>query len=69
MALGDPEEALNPDDNRMQQVYYAGGQLFSAITSTIYDGTEFVDGVEWFIVKRTFSKAGALRAALGGTIT
>ena len=33
---GDPEEALNPDDNRMQQVYHAGGQLFSAITSTIY---------------------------------
>jgi hypothetical protein len=66
MALGDPEEALNPDDNRMQQVYNAGGQLFSAITSTIYDGTEFVDGVEWFIVKPTFSKAGALRAALGG---
>ena len=64
-SYGDPEEALNPDDNRMQQVYHAGGQLFSAITSTIFDGTEFVDGVEWFIVKPTFS-SGALGAALSG---
>ena len=65
-SYGDPEEALNPDDNRMQQVYYVGGQLFSAITSTIFDGTEFVDGVEWFIGKPSFSGSGALRAALSG---
>jgi hypothetical protein len=65
-SLGDPEEALNPDDNRMQQVYHAGSQLFSAITSTIYDGTEFVDGVEWFIVKPTFSPSGALRGTVTG---
>jgi hypothetical protein len=64
-ADGDPEEALDPDDNRMQQVYYTGGQLYSAITSTIYDGAEFVDGVEWFIVKPTFS-GGALHASLIG---
>lgn len=64
-ADGDPEEALNPDDNRMQQVYFGGGRLFSAITSTIFDGTEFVDGVEWFVVKPTFT-SGALRAALSG---
>ena len=64
-SYGDPEEAINPDDNRMQQVYYTGGQLISAITSTIFDGTEFVDGVEWFIVKPTFS-GGALRAVLSG---
>jgi hypothetical protein len=65
-SYGDPEEALNPDDNRMQQVYDAGGQLFSSITSTIYDGSAFVDGAEWFIVNPTFSKSGALRAALSG---
>jgi hypothetical protein len=65
-SLGDPEEALNPDDNRMQQVYDAAGQLFSSITSTIFDGTEFVDGAEWFIVKPTFSKSGALGAVLSG---
>jgi hypothetical protein len=64
-SYGDPEEALNPDDNRMQQVYYDGGQLNSAITSTIFDGSEFVDGVEWFVVKPTFT-SGALHASLSG---
>ncbi len=64
-SYGDPEEALNPDDNRMQQVYYTGGQLYSTITSTIFDGTEFVDGVEWFIVKPAFS-GGVLHATVSG---
>jgi len=65
MSYDDPEEALNPDDNRMQQVYYVGGELYSAITSTVFDCTEFVDGVEWFIVTPSF-KYGALRAVLSG---
>src|SRR5271157_3837636 len=65
MSYGDPEEALNPDDNRMQQVYYEGGKLYSAITSTVFDCTSFVDGVEWFIVTPSF-KYGALRAVLSG---
>ena len=63
-ADGDPEEALTPDDNRMQQVYHSGSQLFSSITSTIFDGTEFVDGAEWFIVEPTFSISGALGSTL-----
>ncbi len=66
MSYGDPEEALDPDDNRMQQVYSSGNQLYSAITSTIYDGTEYVDGVEWFIVKPSFNKSGVLSASLAG---
>ena len=66
MALGDPEEAIDPDDNRMQQVYKSNNQLYSAITSTIYDGAEYVDGVEWFIVKPRFTKSGVLSASLSG---
>ena len=66
MAYGDPEEALDPGDNRMQQVYSSKNQLFSAITSTIYDGAEYVDGVEWFIVKPSFNKSGVLSASLSG---
>ncbi len=66
MSLGDPEEALDPDDNRMQQVYHSGNQLYSAITSTIYDGAEYVDGVEWFAVKPSFNKSGVLSASLSG---
>ena len=38
----------------------------SAITSTIYDGAEYVDGVEWFIVKPRFTKSGVLSASLSG---
>jgi len=63
MSYGDPEESLDGGDNRMQQVYYVGGQLYSAITSTVYDCTSFVAGVEWFIVKPSF-QSGALRAVL-----
>jgi len=66
MALGDPEEAIDPDDNRMQQVYLSSNQLYSAITSTIYDGAEYLDGVEWFIVKPRFTKSGVLSASLSG---
>jgi hypothetical protein len=40
--IGDPEEALSPDDNRMQQVVFSGNLLYSTITSTIFDGSEFV---------------------------
>ena len=65
MSYGDPEESLDGGDNRMQQVYYVGGQLYSAITSTVYDCTSFVAGVEWFIVKPSF-QSGALRAVLSG---
>jgi len=49
----------------MQQVYCVGGELYSAITSTVLDCTSFVDGVEWFIVTPSF-KNGALRAVLSG---
>lgn len=65
-SYGDPEESLDADDNRMQQVYHSGGQLFSAITTTLYDGSEFIDGVEWFIVNPSFSKSGVLGASLSG---
>ena len=51
----------------MQQVYFTGGQLYSAITSTIFDGKNFVDGVEWFTVTPTFKK-GALKEELEAVI-
>jgi hypothetical protein len=61
---GDPEETLNPDDNRMQQVVFSGNLLYSAITSTVFDGTEFVDGILYFIVQPGFTTTGKLTAAL-----
>jgi hypothetical protein len=64
--LGDPEETLNPDDNRMQQVVFSGNLLYSAITSTIFDGNEFVDGILYFIVQPAFTGTGKLTAVLKG---
>ena len=62
--VSDPEEALNPDDNRMQQVVFSGNLLYSAITSTIFDGSEFVNGILYFIVQPGFTSTGKLTAAL-----
>ena len=62
--LGDPEETLSPDDNRMQQVVFSGSLLYSAITSTIFDGNEFVNGILYFIVQPSFTSTGKLTAAL-----
>jgi hypothetical protein len=62
--LGDPEETLNPDDNRMQQVVFSGSLLYSAITSTVFDGTEFVDGILYFVVQPGFTSVGKLTASL-----
>ena len=56
--LGDPEETLTPDDNRMQQVVFSGNLLYSAITSTIFDGSEFVNGILYFIVQPGFTSTG-----------
>jgi hypothetical protein len=62
--LGDPEETLNPDDNRMQQVVFSGNLLYSALTSTVFDGSEFVDGILYFVVEPGFTNTGALTASL-----
>jgi hypothetical protein len=62
--LGDPEEKLDSGDNRMQQVVFSGSRLYSAITSTIFDGTEFVNGILYFIVQPGFTSTGKLTAAL-----
>jgi hypothetical protein len=62
--FGDPEESLDPDDNSMQQVVYSGNLLYSAITSTVFDGDEFVDGILYFVVQPGFTSGGKLTAAL-----
>jgi hypothetical protein len=61
---GDVEETLATDDNRMQQVVFSGSYLYSALTSTIFDGKQFVNGIEWFVIKPGFTKTGQLKAQL-----
>ncbi|MGH9776552.1 MAG: hypothetical protein ACRD50_16595 [Candidatus Acidiferrales bacterium] len=62
-AIGDPEETLSADDNRMQQVVFSGERLYGALTGTIFDGTEFVDGIETFVLEPSFH-SGLLKAKL-----
>jgi hypothetical protein len=51
MSLGDPEETLNTDDDRMQQVTFAGEHLWGAVTTVVSDGTNINAGIAYFDVK------------------
>ncbi len=37
MSLGDPEETLDPGDDRMQQLFYSGGKLYCALNTSLLD--------------------------------
>jgi hypothetical protein len=47
--FGDPEEFLNADDDRQQQVYYAGGRLYTALDTKLPN--EDQDGIAWFVIQ------------------
>ena len=49
----EPEELLNTNDDRMNQVVYSGGVLYSGVNTIIGDGTR--TGVAWFGVRPQFS--------------
>jgi hypothetical protein len=53
-SLGDSEEQLNPDDDRMQQTVYENGRLWAGLTTVVGSGTPTSlvrNGVAYFIVK------------------
>jgi hypothetical protein len=52
-SLGESEEFLNPNDDRMNQVVYANGLLYSGVNTIIGDGSR--TGIAWFAVKPNFS--------------
>src|SRR6185437_15946264 len=49
--FGDPEEFLNPDDDRPQQVYYAGGRLYTTLDTQLPSDTVERDGAAWFVIQ------------------
>jgi hypothetical protein len=69
-ALGAPEELLSTGDHRMQQVVFAHGTLFSALTTAIGQGPNCVTGFEsdcaagiaWFQVQPDLDGDGKLKA-------
>ena len=61
-ALGEPEERLATNDQRMQQVFFVDGELWGAVTTSVSQGPNCVTGFEsdckagvaWFAVRPNF---------------
>jgi len=52
-SLGESEELINSNDDRMNQVVYANGLLYSGVNTIIGDGSR--TGIAWFAVKPSFN--------------
>lgn len=51
-SLGESEQLINTNDDRMNQVVYANGLLYSGVNTIIGDGSR--TGIAWFAVKPQF---------------
>lgn len=62
-SLGQPEGTLDPDDQRMQQVVYAGGHLWSSVGTALQVGQNILDGAAYFVLTPSWS-SGVLKASV-----
>ena len=62
-SVGQPESPLDPDDQRMQIVTFAGGSLWSSVGTAIQVGSDVVDGGAYFVIKPAW-KNGVLHATV-----
>jgi len=62
-SVGQPESPLDPDDQRMQIVTFAGGSLWSTVGTAIQVGAEVLDGGAYFVIKPAW-KNGVLHATV-----
>jgi hypothetical protein len=53
-SLGDTEEFLNTNDDRMNQVVYAGGVLYGGLNTLLSVGGAEQQGIAWFGVRPSF---------------
>jgi hypothetical protein len=55
--LGEPEEQLETNDDRLQQVYYANGRLYTALTTVVLskDANPPRAGIAYFVLSPTAS--------------
>ena len=60
-----PEEILSTGDDRMQQVVFANGQLWSGLTTIVADGTNANAAIAYFVVRPKL-KEGVLTAKIQG---
>jgi hypothetical protein len=54
VAVGETEELVNTNDDRMNQVVYAGGVLYGGVNSLLKVGGAEQQGIAWFGVKPRF---------------
>jgi hypothetical protein len=54
-SLGDTEEFLNTNDDRMNQVVFAGGVLYGGVNSLLKVNGAEQQGIAWFAVKPSFA--------------
>jgi hypothetical protein len=62
-SLGFPEGKLDPDDQRMQQVVYADGNLWATVDTAVQVGDDTLDGVLYLVIKPSW-KNGTLQASV-----
>lgn len=62
-SLGQPEETLDPDDQRMQQAVFADGNLWSSLGTALQVSGKTVDGAAYFVIKPSW-KSDALQASV-----
>jgi hypothetical protein len=62
-SMGQPEGTIDPDDQRMQQVVYADGNLWSSVGTALHVGKNIQDGSAYFVIKPSWEN-GALKASV-----
>lgn len=65
MFLGNPEETIATDDDRMQNVVYASNHLWAGLNTVVSDGVNLNAGIAYFDVKAGMSH-GILSASVQG---
>lgn len=63
-SMGQPEGTLDPDDERMQQVVYADGHLWSSVETALQVGANTLDGAAYFVIKPAWTNG-----VLGASVT
>ena len=68
MSFGEPEEKLNPDDDRLFQLDYANGKLWTANTTVYVQGQGVLgrvgDAAAYYVLKPTVTATGVLKASV-----
>jgi hypothetical protein len=72
-SLGDPRQRISVNDDRMQQVQFVGGNVYSSLNTGVGSGPTIRSGVAWFQVRTngsngTISHQGYVAADSGASL-